>query len=107
MVITNRIKINRKKFYNSFNAVFFILLIVKCFETFDFFYSNCCTFVALINTNLFPDCAKLIGCFPSAANVVSSNSCVGPSPRIKISFLLLSTCTDELIPAPKTMAFLP
>ena len=30
-----------------------------------------------------------------------------PSPRIQISFSLLSTCTDELISPPKIMQFLP
>ena len=43
----------------------------------------------------------------SAVNVVSLNPCVGPSPRIKISFPLLSLCTDELISAPKIMKFFP
>ena len=58
-----------------------------------------------LNTNLFPDCEKLIEYFTSAVNVVSSSPHVGPSPRIKISFPLLSTCTDELISAPKIMTF--
>ena len=39
--------------------------------------------------------------------MVSSNPCVGPSPKIKISFPLLSTCTDELISASKIMSFFP
>ena len=39
-------------------------------------------------------------------NVVSSNHCVGPSPRIKIFLFLLSTCTDEPISALKIMTFL-
>ena len=60
-----------------------------------------------LNTNLFLDCAKLTGYFATAVNVVSSNPCVGPSPRIKISFHLISICTDELISAPKIMTFLP
>ena len=34
----------------------------------------------------FPDCIKLVGYFTSAVNAVSSNPCVGSSPRIKISF---------------------
>ena len=38
-------------------------------------------------------------------NVVPSNPCVGP--RIKIYFTLLSTCTDELISAPKIMTYFP
>ena len=37
--------------------------------------------------------------------MVSSNPCVGPSPRIKASFPLLSICTDEFISAPKIMTF--
>ena len=39
--------------------------------------------------------------------MVSSNSYVGPSPRINISFPLLSTRTDEPISAPKIMTFFP
>ena len=33
------------------------------------------------------------------------NPCVGPLPRIKKSFPLLSMCTDELISAPKIITF--
>ena len=51
------------------------------------------------------DLKKLIEHWASAANEVSSNPCVGPIPRIKIS--LLSVCTDELISTPKIMTFLP
>ena len=40
-------------------------------------------------------------------NVVSYNPCVGPSPRIKIYFFLLSTCTEELLSSPKIIHFLP
>ena len=39
---------------------------------------------------------KLIGYNFSAVDVVPSNPCVGHSPRIKIYFFLLSTCTEEL-----------
>ena len=45
--------------------------------------------------------------FASTGNVVSSNLCVGSSKRIKIPFLLLSICTDELISTLKVMTFLP
>ena len=38
---------------------------------------------------------------------MSSNPWVGPSPRIEISFFLLSICTDEFISTPKIMTFLP
>ena len=38
---------------------------------------------------------------------VDIDPCTSPSPRIKISLFLLSTCTDELISAPKTMTFFP
>ena len=58
-----------------------------------------------LNTNLFPDCEKLTEYFASTVNVVSCTPHVGPSPRIKIYFPLLSTCTDELISAPKIMTF--
>ena len=44
----------------------------------------------------------------SAANAVPNNyPLFGPSPRIKKHFLLLSTCADELISAPKIMTFFP
>ena len=36
-----------------------------------------------------------------------SNPGVGPSPRIKVSFLLLSTGTEQLISTPKIIQFLP
>ena len=39
-----------------------------------------------LNANLFPDCVKIIGYFTFAVNVVSSNFCVSPLLRIKISF---------------------
>ena len=52
-----------------------------------------------LNTNLFPDCVKLIRYVAFAVYVVSSNPCVGPSPRIKVSLFLLSIYTDNLISA--------
>ena len=61
---------------------------------------NCCfhSSVDLIqNTNLFLGCVKLLKCFASAVNAVTSNPYVGPSTRIKISLFLLSICTDEPI----------
>ena len=36
-----------------------------------------------------------------------ANPYVGPSPRIKISFFLLSTCKGELISAPKIITLQP
>ena len=39
--------------------------------------------------------------------MVLSIPCVSPSPRIKISFFLLSACSDELISSPKIMTFFP
>ena len=60
-----------------------------------------------LNTNLFPESVKLIEYFASAVNVVSSNPWVGPLPRIKIYFPVLSTFTDELISAPKIITFFP
>ena len=61
----------------------------------------------MIKQNVLFDIEKLIEYWDSAVNVVSSNPCVGPIPRIKISFPLLSTCTDELKSTPKIMTFLP
>ena len=55
---------------------------------------------------LFLICVKLIGYFVSAINVWF-NPCLGPSPRIKISFPLLSTLADELISATKIITVLP
>ena len=49
----------------------------------------------------------MIEYWPSANNVVSSYPCGGPIPRIKISFILLSIYTDELISTSKVMIFLP
>ena len=43
-----------------------------------------------LQCRLFLDCVKSIGYFASAVYVVSSNPCVGASPRIKTSFPLLS-----------------
>ena len=93
----------------------------KCSEYFisESFALNWWVFVALtnkklllpsqcrLNTNLFPDCVKLIGYFASPVNVVSFNPYVGLSARIKISFPLLSTGTDEFISAPKIITFFP
>ena len=55
----------------------------------------------------FPTDVILIGYYSYDVNVLSSNHCAGLSPRIKISFPVLSKCTDELISAPKIMIFLP
>ena len=38
---------------------------------------------------------------------MSSNPCVGPLPRIEMSFFLLSIFDDELVSTPKIMTFLP
>ena len=42
-----------------------------------------------------------------AVNVASSNPCVRPLLRIKISFFLLSACAEELLSAPNIITFLP
>ena len=41
----------------------------------------------------------------SAVNVASFNSCIGPFPKVYISFFLLSINPDEFVSAPKIMAF--
>ena len=41
------------------------------------------------NTKHLLGCVKLIGYIASAVNVVSSNACAGPSPRIKISLFFV------------------
>ena len=56
-------------------------------------------------TDFFVLCVKLIE-FNFSALSVCSNPCVGPFPRIKISFLLLSILVDELISTLK-ITFLP
>ena len=43
----------------------------------------------------------------SAVKVVPSNPCAEPSPRPKIYFFLLSTCTEEFISNSKIIWFLP
>ena len=53
------------------------------------------------------DFEKLIEYWVSAVDIVSPNHCVGPKPKIKISFLLLSICTDEVISTSKIMTVLP
>ena len=70
---------------------------------------KCCCFHYNANLNKISyfDLEKLIEYLVSAVNVVSSNRCVRPSPRIKISLFLLSTCADELISTHKIMRFLP
>ena len=109
--------------------MFFILLIVKSFEILPkhsayYFISGSFDlswyiFVALTNkklliplqcrlsANLLFGSVKLIRYIGSAFNVVSSNPCIGPSGRIKISFPLLSICTDGLISGPKIMTLFP
>ena len=59
------------------------------------------------NANLLSRLSKIDWILFFEVNVVSSNPWVGPSRRIKISFFLLSTCSDELIPTPKIIIFLP
>ena len=49
---------------------------------------------------------KFIACSFSAVSVVSSKPCVGPLPRIRISFYLLPIYADELISAPNIITFL-
>ena len=49
---------------------------------------------------------KLIEYWASGVNVVLFNPCVGPLPRIKIYFLLISICTDEIFSAPKIITVL-
>ena len=49
----------------------------------------------------------MIESLASALNVVSSNSYFGPLPKIKISFFLLSGCTEELLSIPNIITFLP
>ena len=44
----------------------------------------------LLWIGIFPDFIKLIGYFAFAVNLVSSNQCVGFSPRVKIYLYVLS-----------------
>ena len=47
------------------------------------------------------DLRKLIEYCADAVIVVTSNPCVAPLPRTKISFFLLSICTVQLLSTPK------
>ena len=60
-----------------------------------------------LTANLLFGCVKLIGYIDSAINMISFNPYVGPSPRIKISFALLSIFTGVLVSAPKIRTFFP
>ena len=51
------------------------------------------------------DIVKFIEYLASAVIVVLSDPCIGLSPRTKISFLLLSIRTDELLSTPKIITF--
>ena len=42
-----------------------------------------------------------------SVSVVAFKASVGTLPRIKISFFLLSICTDELLSVPNIITFLP
>ena len=55
----------------------------------------------------FFDAVKLIEYLASTVIVVLSNPCVGPSPKTKIYFSLLSVCVDELFSTPKVITLLP
>ena len=55
--------------------------------------------------NILFDLEKEIRHLVSAVKVISSNPCVGPIPRIKISFLL-SIYADKLTSTPNIMTFL-
>ena len=54
-----------------------------------------------LKQNFFIVTVKLVEYFFSAVNVISSNLYARPSSRIKISFFLLLTCTEELIYTPQ------
>ena len=49
----------------------------------------------------------MIEYFLPAVNVVTYDLYVGPSPRINISFFLLSTCTEELMSTPQILTLQP
>ena len=60
------------------------------------------------NANLnifFSSCSKTNRIHFSESSAVSYNPCANPSPRIKMLFVLLLTCTLELISAPKMTTF--
>ena len=60
----------------------------------------------MLKKNFAIDLEKLIEYRASTTKVVSSNPCVRPFPRIKVSFFLLSICLEELISTPKIVTFL-
>ena len=83
----------------------------SCFELMYFCSINELKTVASIamhlKQNFLFDFENWIKYWVSAVNIVLSDPCVGPKPKIKVSFFLLSICTDELISVPKIMTFLP
>ena len=70
--------------------------------------NNCCFhYDEDFNKNFLCDLEKLIGYSGSAVITVSCNPCVGSLASTKISFFLLSICTDELLSTSKITRFLP
>ena len=117
MLVSIGLKSAEKKFTMSFNPVFFSqYFISECFALNWYIFvvlTNkkqlvpllCRLYlivlliylIALFDVNLLFDCVKLIEYIASGFNIISSNPCVGPSPKINISLFLLSIWTDELI----------
>ena len=65
-----------------------------------------CSIMMQIQTELFLMlCKKYEYIFPALS--ICSNPCVGPSPKIKISFFLFSIFVEGLISTPKNITFLP
>ena len=60
-----------------------------------------------VNKFSFFDLVILAEYLISVVILVSSDSSIGPSPRTRISFLILSGWLDELLSAPKITTFLP
>ena len=114
---------------HPFNPVFYMLIAEKspeifpkhkgCFFNFRIFsfelihfytLRNKITFASIIcrlKQNFLFDLEKLIEYWVSVVNVVSSYPCVGPLPRVKISFPLSSVWSNEPISTPKMTTFLP
>ena len=121
LLVSIELKSTEKNFTASPNPVFLILLIVKPFEilpkqsvylclgntAFCFrvpcfkltYFSSINKEEAIVSIDVIQilGCVKLIACIASAANAVSSNPCVGPTPRIKVSFSFLSICNDDIV----------
>lgn len=95
-----------------------VLLIIQSFSSYQFdlhlllnlliwtyIFQHCLLPLKCIKQYIFYCLVKFREYSFSASNALSSNPLVGSLPRIKISFFLLSICTEELIPTSSMITF--